>query len=108
MKAVVCTKYGQPEVLRIKEVEKPTAKDNEVLIRIYATTVTSSDVRIRSFTYPTWFQLLGRLMFGFIKPRKKIPGDEFAGIVESVGKDVKLFKQGDPVFGMSTSFRFGR
>ena len=107
MKAVVCTKYGQPEVLRIKEVEKPTAKDNEVLIRIYATTVTSSDVRIRSFTYPTWFQLLGRLMFGFIKPRKKIPGDEFAGIVESVGKDVKLFKQGDPVFGMSTSFGLG-
>jgi NADPH:quinone reductase-like Zn-dependent oxidoreductase len=107
MKAIVCTKYGPPEVLQLKEVAKPIPKDNEVLIRIYATTVTSSDVRIRSFTYPPWFWLLGRLMFGLRKPRKTIPGDEFAGIVESVGKDVKLFKEGDQVFGMSTSFGLG-
>ena len=107
MKAVICTKYGPPDVLQIKEVEKPTPKNNEVLLKIYATTVTSSDVRIRSFTYPTWFWLLGRLMFGFSRPRKTIPGDEFAGIVESVGKDVKLFKESDQVFGMGTSFGMG-
>ena len=107
MKAIVCTKYGPPEVLQLQEVEKPIAKDNEVMIRIYTTTVTSSDVRIRSFTYPPGFWLLGRLMFGFRKPRKTIPGDEFAGMVESVGKDVKLFKEGDQVFGMSTSFGLG-
>ncbi len=107
MKAVVCTKYGPPDVLQIKEVENPVPKINEVLLKIYATTVTSSDVRIRSFTYPTWFWFLGRIMFGYSRPRKTIPGDEFAGIVESVGKDVKLFREGDRVFGMSTSFGLG-
>ncbi len=107
MKAVICTKYGSPDVLQLREVEKPTPKDNEVLIKICATTVTSSDVRIRSFTYPPWFWLFGRLMFGFRKPRRTIPGDEFAGMVESVGKDVKLFKEGDQVFGMGTSFGLG-
>jgi len=107
MKAVVCTKYGPPEVLQLKEVGKPVPKDNEVLIRVHATTVTSSDVRIRSFTYPRWFWLPGRIMFGFSKPRKTIPGDELAGEIESVGKDVKLFKEGDQVFGMSTSFGLG-
>ena len=85
MKAVVCTKYGPPEVLQLKEVDKPIPKDNEVLIKVHATTVTSSDVRIRSFTYPLWFRLPGRLMFGVRKPRKTIPGDELAGEIESVG-----------------------
>jgi len=107
MKAVVCTRYGPPEVLQIKEVAKPVPRDNEVLVKVYATTVTSSDVRIRSFTYPHWFQLPGRLMFGIRKPRKTIPGDELAGEIESVGKDVKRFKEGDHVFGMSTSVGLG-
>jgi NADPH:quinone reductase-like Zn-dependent oxidoreductase len=107
MKAIVCTKYGPPDVLQLQEVAKPIPRENEVLVKVYATTVTSSDVRIRSFTYPPWFWLLGRLMFGFRKPRKTIPGDEFAGIVESVGKDVKLFNEGDQVFGMGTSFGLG-
>ena len=107
MKAIVCTKYGPPDVLQLKEVVKPVPKNNEVLIKICATTVTSSDVRIRSFTYPTWFRFPGRLMFGFRRPRKTIPGDEYAGIVESVGRDVMTFKEGDQVFGMSTSFGLG-
>jgi NADPH:quinone reductase-like Zn-dependent oxidoreductase len=106
MKAIVCTKYGPPEVLQLKEVEKPTPKDDEVLIKVHATTVTSGDVRIRSFTWPTWFWLPGRIMYGLRKPRKKIPGNELAGVIESVGKDVTLFRKGDQVFGIAwgTSF----
>ena len=107
MKAVVCTKYGPPDVLQLKEVETPVPKDNEVLIKVYASTVTSSDVRIRSFTYASWFWLPGRMLFGFRKPRKTIPGDELAGEIESIGKDVKLFKKGDQVFGMACSFGLG-
>ncbi len=107
MKAIVCTKYGPPEVLQLKEVEKPTPKDNEVLIRVYATTVTSGDVRIRSSTYAPWFWLPGRIMYGLRKPRKKIPGNELSGEIESVGKDVTLFRKGDQVLGISwgTSFQ---
>ena len=100
MKAIVCTKYGPPDVLQLKEVEKPTPKDNEVLIRIHASTVTSGDVRIRSFTFSRWFRLLGRIMFGFRRPRKTIPGNELAGEIESIGKDVTLLKKGDQVFGV--------
>jgi len=99
MKAIVYTKYGPPDVLQFKEVEKPTPKDNEVLIRIYATTVTSGDVRLRSLTFPPLFWLPVRIMFGFRKPRKKILGHELAGEIESVGKDVKLFRKDDQVFG---------
>ena len=108
MKAIVCTKYGSPDVLQLKEVEKPTPRDNEVLIRIHAATVTSGDVVIRSSTYATlnWFWLPGRIMFGLRKPRKKILGHELAGEIESVGKDVKLFKEGDQVFA-STGFGSG-
>jgi 2-desacetyl-2-hydroxyethyl bacteriochlorophyllide A dehydrogenase len=107
MKAIVCTKYGPPEVLQLREVEKPTPKDNEVLIRIYATTVTAGDMRIRSWTWPAWFWLPGRIMYGLRKPRKKIPGNELAGVIESVGKDVTLFRKGDQVFGIAwgTSFQ---
>ena len=103
MKPIVCTKYGPPDVLQLKEVEKPIPKDNEILIKIHATTVTSGDVRIRSFTFAPWFRLPARIMFGFQKPQKDIPGDELSGEIESAGKDVTLFKIGDQVFGINAS-----
>jgi NADPH:quinone reductase-like Zn-dependent oxidoreductase len=107
MKAIVYTKYGPPDVLRLKEVEKPTPKDNEVLIRIHATTVTYGDTSARNFkkisprkfTMPIPLWPITKIMFGFRKPRKQILGSEFAGEIESVGKDVKQFKEGDQVFG---------
>jgi NADPH:quinone reductase-like Zn-dependent oxidoreductase len=107
MKAIVCTRYGPPEVLQLKEVEAPTPKDNELLIRVRATTVTFGDVRIRSFTWPLWFRLPGRIMYGLTKPRKNIPGNELAGVIEAVGEDVTRFKKGDEIFGIAwgTSFQ---
>ncbi|TVT57685.1 MAG: NAD(P)-dependent alcohol dehydrogenase [Azoarcus sp. PHD] len=101
MKAVVYERYGPPEVLQCKEVEKPSPKDNEVLIKIHATTVTSGDWRVRSLNVPAGFGLITRLVFGVSKPRQPILGSELAGIVESVGKDVRNFKIGDEVFAFS-------
>jgi len=106
MKAIVCTKYGTPEVLLLKEVEKPTPKDNEVLIRIYGTTVTAGDTEIRGLKFPFAMRFLMRLGFGFIRPRKKILGQELSGVIEAVGKEVKLFKAGDQIFAAS-AFKFG-
>jgi NADPH:quinone reductase-like Zn-dependent oxidoreductase len=106
MKAIVCTKYGPPDVLQLKEVEKPTPRDNEILVKVHASTVTRGDCRIRSFTFPRWFWLPGLIMFGLTKPRKKIPGCDLAGEIELVGKDVKLFKKGDQIFGYTKGVSF--
>jgi len=112
MKAIVCTKYGPPDVLQLKEVEKPTPKDNEILIKVHATTVHIGDTKIRRFksglgpVRDLLFWPIMRIMLGIRKPRKKILGMELAGEIEAVGKDVKLFNEGDPVFG-STGMNFG-
>lgn len=106
MKAIICTKYGPPEVLQIKEVEKPTPKANEVLIKIYATAVTASDIFIRSSNVPIQFLIPMRLMLGLFKPRKSIIGLVLAGEIESIGKDIKRFKIGDQVYGL-TGFGLG-
>jgi NADPH:quinone reductase-like Zn-dependent oxidoreductase len=98
MKAVVYEKYGSPDVLELKEVNKPTPKDNEVLIKVYATTVTVADFRSRSFTVPPAFWLPARITLGLRKPKKRILGVELAGEIETVGKDVKRFRKGDQVF----------
>ena len=102
MKAIVCTKYGSPDVLQLKEVEKPAPKEDEVLIRVHAATVTRGDVMLRKL-HPLLF--LPLLLFG--TRRKKIPGHEFAGVIESAGKAVKRFREGDQVFGTTTGLNVG-
>src|SRR5690349_17305602 len=106
MKAIVYTKYGPPEVLQLQDVEKPVPTDHEVLIKVYATTVTSGDTRARSFTVPPDFWLPTRLALGFRKPKKAVLRIELAGEIEAVGKDVKRFKKGDQVFA-ATLLSFG-
>ncbi len=106
MKAIVCTKYGPPEVLQLKEVEKPIPGKNEVCIKIFATAVTASDCIVRGFNVPIIFWIPMALAVGFPKPRQPILGMVLAGEVESAGKDVKSFKKGDQVFGFDR-FAFG-
>ena len=106
MKAIICTKYGPPEVLQLKEVEKPTTKDNEVLIKVRATTVTVSDCIVRSSKLPVLYWVAMRIALGLTKPRKPILGMEIAGEIEAVGKDVKRFQNSDQVFAFAF-MRFG-
>lgn len=112
MKAIICTKYGSPDVLQLKEVKNPTPLNNEVLIKIIATTVHIGDCKIRSFKPGMGFMLdlivkpIMRIMIGFRGPRKKILGMELSGEIETVGKNVKLFKVGEKLFA-STEMKFG-
>lgn len=107
MKAIELSQYGPPEVLQLKEVDKPVPKDNEALIRVHATSVNYGDLIARNFravtpgkfNMPGLFWFFAKLYFGFNKPRVTRLGSEFSGVVESVGKEVTAFKPGDPVFG---------
>jgi NADPH:quinone reductase-like Zn-dependent oxidoreductase len=102
MKAVICTQYGPPEGLRIKEIEKPKPKNNEVLIKVYATTGHIGDTRIRRVD-----PFLVRLIFGLFKPKKNLVlGLEVSGIIENVGENVKSLKPGDKIFAL-TGFGLG-
>ncbi|WP_411029629.1 NAD(P)-dependent alcohol dehydrogenase [Spongiimicrobium sp. 3-5] len=106
MKAVVCTKYGPPEVLQLRELKKPIPQKNEVLIKVYATTVSAADFRVRSFTVPKSVRFLVKLALGFKKPRKDILGMELSGVVEAIGANVTKFKRGDQIFA-ATLKNFG-
>lgn len=106
MKAVICTAYGPPEVLKLAEIEKPDPKDHEVLIKIFATAVNSGDVRVRGLAVKGFLRIVMRFVLGFTKPRKPILGTVLAGVVEKVGKNVTAFKAGDEVFA-SSGFKFG-
>ncbi|QQS35448.1 MAG: NAD(P)-dependent alcohol dehydrogenase [Ignavibacteriales bacterium] len=99
MKASITTGYGPPEVLQVKEIQTPVPKENEILIKIYASSVTAGDCELRRFKIPLLFWLPIRFYMGLFKPRKKILGQEFSGVVESTGKSVTKFKKGDKVFG---------
>ncbi len=101
MKAAVCTAYGPPEVVRIREVPDPVPKPDEVLVRVYATTVSSGDARVRGSSFPPGLTVPARLFFGMRRPRRQILGTELAGIVEGVGTDVTRFEPGDRVFSFS-------
>jgi NADPH:quinone reductase-like Zn-dependent oxidoreductase len=107
MRAVVCTKYGPPEVLRLAEVPKPVPKAREVLIRVVATTVTRGDVRMRSFDVPRGMWLVARLYLGIFRPKRSVLGMSLAGIVEATGSEVTRFEVGDAVFASTFGANFG-
>lgn len=101
MKAIVYERYGSPDVLKVKEVEKSSPRDNEVLMKTHATTGTSGGRRMRSLNVPVGCGFISRLVFGVSRPRQPILGTEIAGEIESVGKVVSKFKVGDQVFALS-------
>lgn len=101
MRAIVCPKYGPPEVLELRDIEKPIPQDNEVLVGIRATTVVQADTRVRAFRVPPSFWVPARLALGVTRPKKPVLGTEFAGVIEGIGKDVRTFKVGDQVFGLT-------
>ena len=107
MKAIICTRYGPPEVLQLKEVAKPSPRDNEILVKIHATTVSTADVIDRSFSIPPYLKPTATLTLGITKPRKPIPGFELAGEIESIGKNVRKYKEGDRIFASTFEFGFG-
>ncbi len=107
MRAVVYHEYGPPEVLKLKDIPKPIPKDDEILVRIHAATVTSGDIRLRSSDFPPLFWLPARLLFGLFKPNKRILGHELSGVVVEIGKNVTRFKVGDHVFGTTTMLKTG-
>lgn len=102
MKAVVCTRYGSPEVIEVRDVPQPVPGANEVLIKIYAATLTAGDCEIRRFAIPAMFWLPLRITLGITKPRRGILGQEYAGVIEAIGNKVTRFKVGDTVFGPTT------
>lgn len=106
MLAAVCTAYGGPEVVQVREVPAPIVKPADVLVRVHATTVASGDARVRGSRFPSGFLLPARLAFGITKPRQPILGTELAGVVAAVGSSVTRFKPGDRVIAMSGA-RFG-
>lgn len=107
MKAIVASKFGGPEVLQLQEVVKPAPKDNEILVKVHATTVTAGDIRMRSFDVPLLFWLPARITLGFTKPKQPIYGMELSGEVEAIGNVVTRFKVGDPVFASTLAENFG-
>jgi len=109
MKAVVYEKYGPPEVLKLTEIEKPIPKDNEILVKVHATSISFGTMIARSGKHPDskFFTIASRLLFGIRKPRRIILGYELAGEIEEVGKNVALFKKGDQVFGTTSGLKFG-
>jgi len=107
MKAVVYDKYGPPEVLHFKDIQKPAPKEHEVLIKVYATTVHRGDARMRGFVVPRGMWLMARIALRIRGPRKKVLGMELAGEIEEVGNDVKQFKKGDKVFASTYGTGFG-
>jgi len=109
MKAIVYTEYGSPDVLQLKEVEKPAPRDHEVLVKVHATTVTIGDTIMRSLNVPVtgWEKIMAHLFLGWRRPKRPILGMELAGQVESVGRKVTRFKPGDPVFASTFAVNFG-
>ena len=107
MKAIVASKFGGPEVLQLRQVEKPAPKGNEILVKVQATTVSAGDIRMRSLNVPLLFWLPARLTLGFTRPKHPIYGMELAGEVAAVGQGVTRFKVGEPVFASTLAENFG-
>jgi NADPH:quinone reductase-like Zn-dependent oxidoreductase len=109
MKAIVYTRYGPPDVLQLREVAKPAPRENEVLVKVHATTVTIGDVIMRSFNLPTprWQWIFARMYLGLAGPKRTVLGMELAGDIEATGRDVTRFKKGDPVFASTFAVNFG-